>query len=104
MHSTASLSGKPNHLPLSSAMLRSAMFLQESQDFKTDSLIYPLLKIQSLAENVIELYRSEASSSSLDRLHMHSHRLLGELESWRFSVPKDLVGSSKHAIYRLKSI
>ncbi|KAL2864819.1 uncharacterized protein BJX67DRAFT_199506 [Aspergillus lucknowensis] len=82
----AMATGKPNNLRFSEGMLQSASLFQEKQEFETDELIFPLITLQQLTEEVNETYQLENSQVSRNRLHAHAARLKARLEEWWSSI------------------
>ncbi|CEL00477.1 hypothetical protein ASPCAL00077 [Aspergillus calidoustus] len=82
--------GKPNNLSLSDKMLQATRILQQTREFETDNLIYPLIQLQHLVERICETYRFEKGQPSRSRLPTHAGIFARELGEWWSAVPADL--------------
>ncbi|KAL2796986.1 hypothetical protein BJX66DRAFT_323631 [Aspergillus keveii] len=82
--------GKPNNLPVSSDMLRAAKMIQQTQGPETDNVIYQLIHLQQLVENICETYRFEKNQPSRSRLPTHARQFAMQLEDWWSDLPADL--------------
>lgn len=64
------------------------MMLQQQPEFKTDLLIYPVMKVLQFTEEVCETYTSEGLYGP--RLYIHAERFMTRLEDWRSSLSAEL--------------
>ncbi|RFU29496.1 hypothetical protein B7463_g6823, partial [Scytalidium lignicola] len=86
--------GKPNILPFTQYMMGCAVVLQESPEFETDHLVYPLIKLQRVVEEARDLYRIDRTTDSRPRAHTHAERLMMNLEEWRHALPVNIQDSA----------
>jgi hypothetical protein len=71
-------------------MLRAAKILHQTRDSETDNVIYQLIKLQQLVDNICETYRFEKNQPSCSRLPTHAGRFAMQLEEWWLDLPADL--------------
>jgi hypothetical protein len=71
-------------------MLGCAIFLQQSPEFESDHLVYPLIKLQRVVEEARDLYRIDKTTNSGARTHTHAERLIMNLEEWRHALPLNI--------------
>jgi hypothetical protein len=102
--SIASTTAKPNNLPFSDHIVQSAISLERVLEYDNDRLIYPLIRLQRLGEEIYEIYQTEMSNTNQSRLHVHADRMMARLNEWRCSVPADIAptgeGLSRHETSR----
>ncbi|KIW02787.1 hypothetical protein, variant [Verruconis gallopava] len=90
----AQVTSKPNNLPFSEKMLQDSILLDELQEYQTDRLIRPLIRLQHLAERTYETYRGEKSDGGQNRLHLHASQMITQLKEWKCSTPSDLADTA----------
>lgn len=78
------------------------MSLRQEEEFESDQLIYPIIKLQRLNEEAYELYQLERSQNSRTRLHIHAQRFVAHLEDWKSTLPKGLHHSGTSPLCLLK--
>lgn len=88
--SIAIATGKPNNLPFSEHVLPCATMLQGEQEFVTDALLYPVIKLQQFIQEVYETYRLGNDQIHGFRFHTHTERLATRLEEWWISLTTEL--------------
>ena len=78
---------KPNNLPLNASALGTAASLSANPEFESDNTLLATIQLQRIFEDTRDAYRLEKSSGAASRLHLHTDRLLLDLETWKRSLP-----------------
>ncbi|KAL4775894.1 hypothetical protein BDW60DRAFT_177027, partial [Aspergillus nidulans var. acristatus] len=95
----ATATSKPDNFHYSEHVLRCTKMLQHELEFPTDELIYPLIKLQHLAQEVCDTYQLGISQINAS----HPERFNARLEEWWTSLPADtrcavMLTSGYHAV------
>ena len=86
---------KPNNLPLNASALEMAASLSTNPEFESDDTLLATIQLQRIFEDTRDVHRLEKSSGAASRLHLHTDRLLLDLESWKRSLPPNHAQFSK---------
>ncbi|KAL4811755.1 hypothetical protein BDW67DRAFT_171328 [Aspergillus spinulosporus] len=95
----ATATSKPENFHCSEHVLRCTRMLQHDQEFPTDELICPLIRLQQLTREVCDTYQLGVSQINASRPERFSARL----EEWWTSLPPDsrcavILSSGYHAV------
>ncbi len=64
--------------------------LQGQEEFGTDALLYPVIKLQQFIQEVYETYRLGNDQIHGFRFYTHTERLAARLEEWWTSLTTEL--------------
>lgn len=78
--------GRPNALPLSDGVFKSATRVQQNAQFESDQLLLPMLQLQRILEVARETFRNNCIPAIQSRIYVYVERILTDLEMWNTSL------------------
>jgi hypothetical protein len=73
--------------------------LVENPEVDSDQTLLALIKLQRIIEDSRSIYRMEKTLGAQTRMHLHTGRLISDLEEWWTSLPPNTTNSSKVFVF-----